>query len=261
MGLTGAIGKLFAIDPVLLVLTIAGACYMALRKRNLFILLWFIPFLIFNLVIGFVSYWYLIPLLPAFCICSAVLIRDTSKFVRKLELKTIMPYGILAGIAVYGLIITSMLITLDLTSFHFQVISSIAANIQNTNTASSIDTPYRNDTRSGMTVLGSNYWLWIPKYVFDKNDLNEYRNYFDSKDNMTGKFLLVVGENFKRDMMRLNDTEYNEVRLAQLLDRSKLLTTIEDIRPKTIKTDMYPFNSLTDLDLKSSTKIEIRKSP
>lgn len=63
----------FRIDPVFLILGTAGLTFAAIKK-DLFLLLWFIPFLIFLYVIGFVSFWHFIPVLPASSIAAARMI-------------------------------------------------------------------------------------------------------------------------------------------------------------------------------------------
>jgi len=54
----------FKIDSVFVVMAIAGLIFAAI-KRDFFLLLWYVPFLIFLYVLGFVSYWHFTPLLPA----------------------------------------------------------------------------------------------------------------------------------------------------------------------------------------------------
>ena len=257
MGLTAAIGKLFAIDPVLILLSFVATAYAVLR-RNLFIILWLVPFLLFNLLSGFVSYWHLIPLLPAFCIGSAILIKDSSKLFRNNKISKVLPYAIVSGIGTYGLIVMIMLLTLNLTSFHNQVISYISAQVQDTNATSTTHKSERVNTKHGIAVYGTNYWLWIPKYVFDRSGINEFRNYYNAKDNITNNLLLVVSENFVRDMTRENDTVYNKERLRQFLNSSDLLIVIEENQSATLQRDKYPFNSLIDLDPRASSRVEIR---
>ena len=114
-GLTIALGKLFAIDPVFMILSLGGFIYGALlKRRDIVLLLWIVPFILFNLLSGYVSYWHLAPLLPAFCISSALLIAETSKIFRNQNIAKVVPYAILGSVGLFGLITTSMLITLDL---------------------------------------------------------------------------------------------------------------------------------------------------
>ncbi len=254
--ITGALGKLLAIDPVLLSLTFIGTLYAVVKKRDLLIILWFVPFILFNILSGYVSYWHFIPLLPGFCIASAILINDISKLLPNNKIRRMLPYASILGIGTYGLIVTIMLITLNLTSFHYQVISDIAYKIQNANTTSISHDGRGNLNKSGVTVLGNNYWLWIPKYIFDRDGINEFRNYYNVEDKMTKKIIFVVGEDFIREMTRDNHTTYNKDKLRQLLTKSGLQIVIKDNQSNTLQ-NTYPFNSLTSLTPDPVTRIEI----
>jgi len=257
MGITGAFGKLFAIDPVLMLLTLAGTLYAVVKARDLFIILWFVPFILFNLLSGYVSYWHPVPLFPAFCIGSAILISKISKLLPNRKIGKVLPYVFVLGIGTYGLIVTIMLVTLNLTSFHYQVISGIANQIQNANTGSISDDSKEYTNKNGVTVLGTNYWLWIPKYIFDRDGINEFRNYYNGEDIATKKVILVVGKDFVNDMTRDNHTKYNIEKLRQLLTKSDLLTVIKDNQSNSLQDNKYPFNSLTNLDPNPITRIEI----
>ena len=72
----------FQYDPILLSLGIIGIVF-SIIKRDLFILLWAMPFLVFFYGVGFVSYWHIIPLFPLFCIAGARLIYELSLFIKK----------------------------------------------------------------------------------------------------------------------------------------------------------------------------------
>jgi hypothetical protein len=262
MGIAGAFGKLFAIDPVLILLALAGSVYAAVRARDLFIILWYVPFIVFSLLSGYVSYWHPIPLFPAFCIGSGILINDIFKRLPNYKIQKMLPYAALCGIGAYGLIVTIMLITLNLTSFHYQVISDIAYQIQNTNTDSTSNASNASkediDKKAAVTVFGSNYWLWIPKYIFDKDGVNEFKNYYDGEDTEEKKVISVVGKNFINDMIRDNHTDYNAEKLQQLLSKSDIITIIKDNQSNSLQADKYPFNGLNALDPNPVTKIEIR---
>ncbi|MGA8483655.1 MAG: hypothetical protein WB706_04585, partial [Nitrososphaeraceae archaeon] len=262
-GLVIALGKLFAIDPVFMILSLGGFIYAALlKRRDILLLLWIVPFIVFNLLSGYVSYWHLTPLLPAFCISSALLIAETSKIFHNRKIAKVVPYAIVGSVGLFGLITTSMLITLNLTSFHYQVISVLVNQLQEGSTRRNEDISY-NLTRNGynnegITVLGSNYWLWLPKYVFDNNQINDYKNYYNDGDIRTKNNLFVVNENFIYDMTRDNNTERNIESLRTLYVNSSVLATIEEDKQMIPNQGNYPFSSLIDLDPKAPTKVEIR---
>lgn len=255
-GLYGAILKLFSIDPLLIILSFSGIVYVFIRRRDLFQVLWFVPFLIFNFLSGYVAYWHLIPLLPAFCISSAILLSDISRFFRRNKIKTMIPFLIVCSIACFGLGVTTLLVTLNMTSFHYDVLSQIVQQVQEQNLTGNVNgADNSNDT---IAVLGNNYFLWVPKYIYDKNGNNYYANYYNQGDVKSQRVLLIAGENFVEEMTRDNETEENVRSLREILVDTNLLSTTEE--NLTSSKDIYPFNSLVNLDPKASTRIEIREN-
>lgn len=262
-GLVNALGKLFTIDPVFIILSLGGFVYAAiLKRREILLLLWIVPFIVFNHLSGYVSYWHLAPLLPAFCISSALIIAETSKIFRNQKVAKVVPYAIVGSVGLFGIITTSMLITLNLTSFHYQVISGLVNQLQDSssrrNEGVSNNLAGNGNNNERITVLGSNYWLWVPKYVFDNNQINDYKNYYNDGDIRTKNNLFVVNENFIYDMIRDNNTERNIEGLRTLYVNSSALATIEEDKQMIPNWGNYPFSSLIDLDPKAATKVEIR---
>src|ERR671921_434713 len=242
-----SINTLIKMDPVLIALTFAGLVYAAI-KRDFIIFLWIITFTIFLFVVGYVSYWHLIPLFPAFCILVAKLIGDLSSKINNKKIQKIAPYIIISGIGLFGLLTTIMLITMNVTSFHYEVEAFLAKQIQDMNFT----------TNNKVTVLATNYWLWLPMYVFDENHDNYYKNFYAKGQIKTDKILFVAGENFIRTMVRDNKTRENMKELKMLYDKSKILTTIEEKDFSSIYLDRYPYTAVRDIDPKSSKRIEIR---
>ena len=65
---------LFKEDSMFLILGIAGLI-MAVIKRDLVVLLWIIPFFLFFYIIGWVSFYHWIPLIPAFSIATGSMLE------------------------------------------------------------------------------------------------------------------------------------------------------------------------------------------
>ena len=113
--LDNSLRDLLRIDPVLIVLGSVSLIYAALRK-DFFILLWTIPFIIFFYLVGRVTYNYWVPLLPVFCIAGSVFIIEICRKItggtRRL-IGQILPFVVISSIVIFGLIINIMLITAD----------------------------------------------------------------------------------------------------------------------------------------------------
>jgi 4-amino-4-deoxy-L-arabinose transferase-like glycosyltransferase len=151
---------LFRIDPVLMALGMAGLVYAGIRK-DFVLLLWTLPFIAFLQIIGYVSFFHLIPLFPVFCIAISKLVVDLSGRIRKQNIKKMAPFIFVLAIGLFGIINTTMLITQNLTSSFFEFYSFFAGAIPDND-----DNNSNNITK--MTVMGSIQYFWIPKYVLDK---------------------------------------------------------------------------------------------
>jgi len=191
-----SVGVFYQIDPVLLILGIAGLIFAGAIKRDFLILLWVIPFTIFFVAIGFAQYFYVIPILPAFCIAAARMISDLSgkKIIinirrnkgegdaeegggkgEKKRIQQILPFAIISAIGIFGLISTGMLITTNVNSSFFQVYAFVVQHLpQNGGSGDSNNNNGNNSIDNNkVTLLGRHWWVWntfwIPKYVFHKN--------------------------------------------------------------------------------------------
>ena len=131
--LDNSLRDLLRIDPVLIVLGSVSLIYAAIRK-DFFILLWTIPFIIFFYFVGRVTYNYWVPLLPVFCIASSVFIVDLCDRIvsgRKKTIGQILPFAIMTTIVIFGLIINAILIPVDLTSSQIQAAAYVQYQLNN----------------------------------------------------------------------------------------------------------------------------------
>ena len=258
-GIFVAFQKLFMIDPLFLVISIFSVAIGAIRK-DLFILLGVLPFIIFCCVIGYVSYWHLIPIIPFLSISVSLMVFDLAKRFLQTRNHTIFLLIFIFSIIIPSCIISTNLITSNTTEFHLNVISAISKEVKNFNlnnnntTFGNIDKNENSDNdKNKLTVLGTNYWLWIPKYILDSGK-NMYKNNFIADDVKTDNILLVAGDNFIKTMTRGNNTKNNVMQLKEIYSESDLISKLEQNTTKSIET-----NWSFDLDPKGSKKIELRK--
>ena len=102
--------------------------------------------------IGYTQYFHWIPILPIFCIATAILlVKLSTKF--KEKLKTI-PYVFVLAVLVFGFTSTTMLITTDLSSAQFEAIAFVLQNISN---------------EDDLTILSSPVYSWILSDIFNVN--------------------------------------------------------------------------------------------
>jgi hypothetical protein len=182
-GLVSSIYDIFEMDPVLVTLAIAGFVFVGCIKRDLFLLLWIIPFIIFLYLIHWTVHFHWIPVLPVFCIAAAVMIVDLSnKASKNKKIQKIFPFTIISAIGIFGFISTTMLTTIDFSSFQVK--------------AMAFATKYMPEDNKDITIISGPIYSWIPKYIFhiDKVFFN-----YNQKDQSikTTKALLIVDRFFK----------------------------------------------------------------
>jgi hypothetical protein len=184
--LDDALEDFYKMDPVLFILGIVGLTYAVVVKRDFFLLLFAVPFLMFLFLIGFVSYWHTIPLLPIFCIAAAILIVDISSKVTKEKIQKILPFAIISGIAIFGFIITAILITTtNFNSHYFQIGAYVSKQISDAN-----DGSLSNENK--LTILGSMRYFWMIPKIFDKEGHQDYINLYGKAGVETEKVLLIA---------------------------------------------------------------------
>jgi hypothetical protein len=230
-----SIANLFSIDPLLVTIGIGGVVYATIRK-DFFPLLWFFPFLVFSYFIGWVQYFHLMLILPVFCISSAILLGSIQKFVAKYYQK--FSYSIVAIIAVFGIVSTTMLITLDVNSDYFKIYAAVVENL-----------PDQAEQHNGkITLIGSHFWVWdtfwIAQYILNK-PYYWIDPHLDSKfeDKILTKKVLIVGDPiFVNSLSRRIDSD-NLRQIKALYNESTVLASFNDNVTSQAKI-YYPYNTL-----------------
>ncbi len=154
------------IDPILFVLSIAGLIYGAV-KRDFFLLLWVIPFLIFLYFIGYVSSFHLMPLIPAFCIAASRFLVELPDKIRIIikkkyyyKLQQILPFAIISGIITFGLVSTTMLIMTNVNSAAYKALAVLVQKLPNKDDDTNNTNP--------VTLVASPIYFPMPRHGFDK---------------------------------------------------------------------------------------------
>ncbi|MBV9667923.1 MAG: glycosyltransferase family 39 protein [Nitrososphaeraceae archaeon] len=192
-----SIDSFFKNDPILLTLGIAGLAF-AIIKKDFLLLLWSIPFIIFLFLIGYVSSYHLIPLLPVLCIAGAALIEDiVNKLSKRNVLRTLLISAIASSIGIFGLINTALLITTNTNSSYFKSAAFVVQYLQNINHESF------HSNFNKITVIADPFFLWIPQYIFQL-DFN-YRMYYDNTPIKTQRALLIIDHGLMNSMSRNDD--------------------------------------------------------
>ena len=146
-------------DPMISILGLAGLVIAALRK-DFFLLLWLLPFLMLSYAVGWVQYFHLAPILPALCISGAIFIDYVRKIITKYS--NVLSYSPIVFVVIFGFVSTTMLITLDVNSTYYKIYSTIAQKLLNSD-----------NKDSKITLIGSHWWVWdsywITNYVLNES--------------------------------------------------------------------------------------------
>jgi len=214
----------YRFDPTLLILSIAGTAYAAIKNDSL-ILLWVIPYVIFLASIGYVQYFYWIPILPILCIASAKLMLDTAQIV-PVKIQRTIPLLTAVGFGVFGLVISSYLVTTNVSS-QFDATAYVIQNVHNSDIL--------NDPNN-TTIVSDPVYSWIFKYVYHINDVVPDYRYLLFYPLYTHKVLLVDSPHFRAN---LNAGK-------QLQDLYNNTTPIKQFKGGVFNYDseLYPFTNL-----------------
>jgi hypothetical protein len=237
------------IEPVLLILGISGIVFAEI-KRDFMVLLWVIPFLICLFIMDFVSFFHLIPLLPAFCIAAARMIVYLSNRISYKKIEQILPFVVILAIGAFGLTNTTMLITTNVTSNYFAVYASIVQYLVNEDKIDDDNSNNNNNDNVATTKMIGRHWtrglFWIPRYVYDIDlDFKKVDNANDIPISVeTEKAILIVDNTIKRSASDNN----NDIQNRQQLNLYYKTIPIGTFKDKSMRYDLdkYPYASMTE---------------
>ena len=223
-------GFFAVIDPLMFVLGLSGIALAALR-RDKFLLLWFIPFVVFLSGVGYKQYFHWIIIIPVLCIASGILIES----IRKCGIikKNFVYVGIVSVVLVFGFISTTLLIVNDISYNQFQALSYVLENYDD-----------------GVTVLTSPVYSWILYDIFERaNTPKDYSSILFYTPT-TEKTIIMVDEHYRIDLARGSQ-------LQNALDRSTIIQTFEGTITG-FNDKIYPYTSMQANG--EASKIEIREN-
>jgi hypothetical protein len=199
----------FQIDPILISVGLLGLAF-AIIKKDFLILLWVLPFLSVLYYVGFVSYWHLLPLLPAFCIAAARLLEDlpkritTANKVRNIvnnhhhhrnhhhhqqiqnKVLSLLPLIATTEIVFFGFLITMYVLIINDNLIHFKAIAFLSQELNK-------------NSNNNIVLISNPFYSWIPKYVFK---LNNYQivDYYDNIPIKAQRVIFVVDSDWKEKL-------------------------------------------------------------
>lgn len=222
-------GFFAVIDPMMFILGLSGMIAAVLR-RDKFLLLWVIPFIMFLGIVGYKQYFHLMTVIPAMCIAAGILLES----IRKLTIikKTMYPI-IISLVLIFGFISTTLLIINDISDNQFQALSYVLENYDDS-----------------VTVLTSPVYSWILYDVFDRKNIPKDYSFILFYPPGTEKTIIMVDDHYRIDLGR-------GPQLQNALDRSITVKTFEGEISK-FDSKIYPYTNMQANG--EATKIEIREN-
>ena len=233
-GISAIVQDFVRIDPVLLVIGAAGIAY-SIWRRNVFVVLWAVPFALFLALIGYVQYFHWISLLPVFSIAAARLLSDAFARLGGRAGKAI-PFSIVGAIVAFGTVSTALLVATNMTS------------AQSAALAHASDYLAKNGNGHEITTLSPPAYSWILRDVYGHENVADDHRTALFRPIRTDSVLLVVDSHFVIDADR-------GPKLQELLDRSRAVATFEG-QISSYDASKYPFGSM--IFNGEGRKIEIR---
>ena len=214
IGLFEVTESFLAMDPILFVLGLMGIGLFAI-KRDRLVLLWFIPYVVFLGMVGFVQYFHWMMLLPVFSLGLANFVDHVGKKIQKSSLM-LTPF---LGIAIFGLACTTLVISTNLTNTQFEA-TAFTATLAKEN--------------PNVAVFASPTYEWV---LHDVLGLQNAKDYVDILYKKTPQQMIILSDpHFQRDFTRG----------LQLSQADALTSTItEYVDPKALyDLNSYPYSNL-----------------
>lgn len=208
-------GFFAVIDPLMFVLGLSGIVFAALRKDK-FLLLWFVPFVVFLSSVGYKQYFHLMIIIPVMCIAAGIWIESIH---RENKIKKIVYFGIISAVLGFGFTSTTFLIINDISKNQFEALSYVLKNYD-----------------GSATVLTSPVYSWILHDVFKRENVPKDYSFILFYPVTTEKIVIMEDSHYKIDLTRGSQ-------LQSMIDNSTIVKTFDETMPK-FDSKTYPYTNM-----------------
>ncbi|MDN5847089.1 MAG: hypothetical protein L0H53_12545 [Candidatus Nitrosocosmicus sp.] len=263
-----ALYDLYSIDPILLVMGLAGTIFAVIR-RDFFLIMWIVPFLIiFSFFISYVNWFHLIPIFGLFCIASGVMI---DWIIKRSSKARIIPISIISVVMVIGFFSTLVLISTNISSFQYQSMTHIntllsrvtelpvqyhdktisapflTLNKVDQNIDSMDTTPHYPENNNAphnysTVIISSPIYSWIYKFIYNYN--NTFSSYTDNKEVKKDDKVILVLDRYFRDYLVNNVESRNKSWNSDLTTSTNLYNAFVGLN-----STKYFYGTTSDFDL------------
>jgi hypothetical protein len=234
--LLNSLNTLFQVDPLLFVVGFGGTIY-SIFKRDYFMLMWIIPILIFLQLIGYVSSFHLIPLLPPFCIVGGRMIMEIGNNSLNKKMRKLLPAIRISAIGLFGFISISMLISIDTNATYYQALAFVVQKLPDVQSVNATNAEPK--TVDEVTLSGNPEYFWVPEFIFDKSFKGS--SYYSNVPFKTDKYIMIIDKGF---MNILDGNSRSSERLNLALNDTVSLSTFQHNITGNLDTSKYPYTNL-----------------
>ena len=234
-------------DPLLLIVGSIGII-LAVVKKDLFILLAVIPFLIFMYFVNYVVLHHLMWVVVILCISASRLFVDILTFVKRYKPLLLLSLGGISLFFVFAFTSTIELVTRNETSQFFGAAALVDQYLEAKLITNNNNSP---DSNKNIKVLGNTFFIWIQQYVFHNGNYVSFFQIPKKLEFENQNVISIIDSRFKRELQR---DDYTGITLR------KMFSTFDTKSIATFNPTLYGDKIdilLTNLERPNKTAIEV----
>jgi len=234
-------------DPLLLIVGTIGII-LAVVKKDLFILLAVIPFLIFMYFVNYVVLHHLMWVVVILCISASRLFVDIVIFVKRYKPLLLLSLGGISLFFVFAFTSTIELVTRNETSQFFGAAALVDHYLEAELITNNNNSP---DSNKNIKVLGNTFFIWIQQYVFHNDNYVSFFQIPKKLEFENQNVISIIDSRFKRELQR---DDYTGITLR------KMFSTFDTKSIATFNPTLYGDKIdilLTNLERPNKTAIEV----
>ena len=234
-------------DPLLLIVGSIGII-LAVVKKDLFILLAVIPFLIFMYFVNYVVLHHLMWVVVILCISASRLFVDIVTFVKRYKPLLLLSLGGISLFFVFAFTSTIELVTRNETSQFFGAAALVDQYLEAKLITNNNNSP---DSNKNIKVIGNTFFIWIQQYVFHNDNYVSFFQIPKKLEFENQNVISIIDSRFKRELQR---DDYTGITLR------KMFSTFDTKSIATFNPTLYGDKIdilLTNLERPNKTAIEV----
>jgi len=207
-------------DPLLLIVGSIGII-LAVVKKDLFILLAVIPFLIFMYFVNYVVLHHLMWVVVILCISASRLFVDIVIFVKRYKPLLLLSLGGISLFFVFAFTSTIELVTRNETSQFFGAAALVDQYLEAKLITNNNNSP---DSNKNIKVLGNTFFIWIQQYVFHNDNYVSFFQIPKKLEFENQNVISIIDSRFKRELQRDDYTGITLRKMFSTFDTKSIAT-------------------------------------